>query len=457
MIRGLVPDRVSARLRADRRLAFTFTPRALRLLAAGLVFVLPAALDRRMLLLMAAWDAAVIVAWLIDLRALPPPEALTVSRGWTAAPGLGVPQQIRVSVSNASDRPVVVWATDLPHPLLRAVPCELLIDLPAQGTASAGYDVAPVSRGDLEMGNTAVRYRGALGLAERWGTAHLGQTVRVYPDIASSTRESLALIRARQMAIERRRARMFGFGRDFESLREFQQGDELRDVCWTASARRGKLIARTYRPERSQTVWVVVDTGRLMRARDGGRTRLDTAVSAAFALARVATAAGDRVGVLTYGRGTPQRVAPGRGSAHLRNVLDTLATAQSTAAEADHARAAGAIKTVQKRRALIVWLTDVAETTAVPEVIESAARLVPEHVLLFAVARPRELTELAAREPADTRELFRVVAAQEMVERRARLLGDLREHGALAVEVASPNLAATVVDRYLGVKERNLL
>jgi uncharacterized protein (DUF58 family) len=138
-------------------------------------------------------------------------------------------------------------------------------------------------------------------------------------------------------------------------------------------------------------------------------------------------------------------------------VLDTLATAQSTAAEADHARAAGAIKTVQKRRALIVWLTDVAETTAVPEVIESAARLVPEHVLLFAVARPRELTELAAREPADTRELFRVVAAQEMVERRARLLGDLREHGALAVEVASPNLAATVVDRYLGVKERNLL
>jgi uncharacterized protein (DUF58 family) len=307
------------------------------------------------------------------------------------------------------------------------------------------------------MGNAAVRYRGALGLAERWGTAPLAQTVRVYPDIAASPRESLALIRARQMAIERRRARTFGLGRDFESLREFQQGDELRDVCWTATARRGRLVTRTYRPERSQTVWVVVDTGRLMRARDGERTRLDLAAGAAFALARVASAAGDRVGVLTYGRGRQQRVAPGRGAAHLRNVLDTLALARSAAVEADHAGAASAIKTIQKRRALIVWLTDVAETAAVPEVIESAARLVPEHVLLFAVARARELADLAAQEPTDTRDLFRVVAAQEMVERRARLLGDLRDRGALAVEVPSAALAGAVVDRYLGVKERNLL
>ncbi len=265
------------------------------------------------------------------------------------------------------------------------------------------------------------------------------------------------MIRARQIAIERRRARSFGIGRDFESLRDFQEGDELRDVCWTATARRGRLITRTYQPERSQTVWVVVDTGRLMRARDGVWTRLDSAVGAAFALARVASAAGDRVGLLTYGRGSQQRVAPGRGASHLKNILDTLATARTAAGEADHAGAAGAIKTMQKRRALIVWLTDVPETAVIPEVIESAARLVPEHVLLFVVARPRELADVAGLEPSGTSELFRVVAAQEVLERRARLLGDLRERGALAVEVAAPNLAGAVVDRYLGVKARNLL
>ena len=457
MTSGLVPARVSARVGTDRRFAFTFTPRALRLLLAGFAFILPAWIDRRLLLVMLAWDIAVLAAWLIDLRTLPPAAALTVSRSWDAVPTLSVPQAIRISVSNDGDRMISAWITDLPHPLLRAVPYELTMEIPPHATADASYEVKPASRGDLAMGNAAVRYQGTLGLAERWGTAPLGQAVRVYPDLTASTRESLALIRARQMAIERRRARTFGFGRDFESLREFHQGDELRDVCWTATARRGRLITRTYQPERSQTVWVVVDTGRLMRARDGAWTRLDAAVSAAFALARVAAAAGDRVGLLSYGRGNQQRVAPGRGAAHLREVLDVLATAHPAAVEADHAGAASTIRSVQKRRALIVWLTDVAETAAVPEVIESAARLVPEHVLVFAVARPRELADLAGREPAGAGDLFRIVAAQEMVERRARLLGDLRERGALAVEVASPNLAGTVVDRYLGVKERNLL
>jgi uncharacterized protein (DUF58 family) len=111
----------------------------------------------------------------------------------------------------------------------------------------------------------------------------------------------------------------------------------------------------------------------------------------------------------------------------------------------------------QKRRALIVWMTDVAESAGLPEVIESASRMVPQHVLLFAVPRATELTATAARVPADARDMYRVMAAQELVERRAVLLGHLRQRGALAVEVPSAELAPAVVDRYLGVKERNLL
>ena len=457
MISGLVPPCASARVGADRRFPFTFTSRALRLLLAGFVFVPAAWIDRRLLLVLVAWNVAVLAAWVFDVRALPPPGALTVIRNWPSVLTLSVSRQIHLQVTNDGDAMIAAWVTDLPHPLLRATPCELAMEIPAHAAGDAFYDVTPAVRGDLQMGNAAVRYRGSLGLAECWGTAPIAQLVRVYPDIAVSTRGSLALVRARQFAIERRRVRTFGIGRDFEGLREFQEGDELRDVCWTATARRGRLITRTYQPERSQTVWIVVDTGRLMRARDGTQTRLDSAVAAGFALARVVTAAGDRVGLLAYGRGAQQRVAPGSGALQLRTILDALAIARAAAVEADHAGAASAIRTIQKRRALIVWLTDVAETNAVPEVVESAARLVPEHVLLFVVARPRELADLASCEPTDVRDLFRVVAAQEMMERRTRLLSDLRERGAVAVEVPSPELAGSVIDRYLGVKERNLL
>ena len=137
--------------------------------------------------------------------------------------------------------------------------------------------------------------------------------------------------------------------------------------------------------------------------------------------------------------------------------LEALALTRAEPAEADHARAAAAVMSAQKRRALVVWMTDVAEGAAVPEVIESAARMVPRHVVVLAVTRPPELTALAARVPDTERDLYRVMAAQEMVERRTVLLGQLRQRGAMAIEVPSAELTGAVVNRYLGVKERNLL
>jgi uncharacterized protein (DUF58 family) len=285
----------------------------------------------------------------------------------------------------------------------------------------------------------------------------LPQRVRVYPEAGDPRRQSFALIRARQMALEERRARAHGLGRDFESLREFQLGDELRDVCWTATARRGRLIARTYQPERSQAVWIVIDSGRLMRARRGSHTTLDAAAAAAFALAQVASSAGDRVGLLVYGRRVQQRVLPGRGAAHLRGLLEALALARHETSEAAHAAATGAILATQKRRALVVWLTDVPESAATPDVIETVSHLVPKHVLVFAVPRPTDVLALAAAEPESERDLFRTLAAQEISERRAALLGRLRQRGAMVVEVDTPELTGAVVSRYLGVKERNLL
>jgi len=453
----LAPPPVESRGTPGRRAAWTFGPVTLRLLLLGLLLLIPAWLDLRALVLAAAWDAIVLGAWLLDLRRLPSADALTVSRSWDGPLGLGVAQQVHLDVVNGGAIALQVRAIDFAAQVLRPVPIELVLAAAPGATARAGYEVVPRARGDAQMDGVSLRYRSALGLAERWATVPLSQRVRVYPDIAEAQRHGLALIRARQAAIEKRRARVHGLGRDFDTLRDYQQGDELRDICWTATARRARLVTRTYRPERSQTVWIVLDAGRLMRAREGLQTALDRAAGAAFVLAQVASGAGDRVALLAYGRRIQQRVPPGRGPAQLRTLLESLALARAEAAEADHGRAAATVLAAQKRRALVVWLTDVAETAALPEVVESASRMVPQHVLVFAVTRPAELTAIAAKVPGDARDMFRVMAAQELVEGRARLLGHLRQRGALALEVPSADLAATVVDRYLDVKERNLL
>ena len=177
----------------------------------------------------------------------------------------------------------------------------------------------------------------------------------------------------RSSAVEKRRTQVRGIGREFESLREYQLGDEYRDICWTAAARRAKLVTRLYQVERSQTVWIVVDSGRLMRARGGNLSKLDLAVNAALSLAQVALYSGDRVGLVAYGRGIRRRLPAAKGSAHLRQMIEQLALVREETAEADHLQLAGRLLTDQKRRSLIVWLTDLAETAMTPEVIEAAS------------------------------------------------------------------------------------
>jgi uncharacterized protein (DUF58 family) len=456
-IARLAPPSAVADAQAGRRAAFGLTSRAFWLLAAGLLWIGPAWIDRRALAILVLWDAVVIALVLLDLRRLPSPALLNVSRSWSAPLTLGASTTVIVDLSNRGDIAIDVRVADYLSGALRQDVPEMVVTVPARASARAEYAVTPRERGDALMGAVVLQWRDAWGLVERWGMAPLEQTVRVYPNLQEGRREALYLIRSRQIAIEKRRAKRFGVGREFDNLRDYRPGDERRDVCWTASARRGKLVTKVYQPERSQTVWLLVDAGRLLRARIGTETMLDATVTAALTLAQVALASGDRVGLLAYGRRLQHRVAPARGGTHLRGLVDALALVRSDGVEADHAAAAAAVMAAQKRRALVVWLTDVADTAGVPDVIEHALRMAPAHVVLFGVMRQPAIASLSAAAPASPAEMFRVMAAQETLDRRESLLYGLRQHGALVLEVSPAELSSGLVDRYLEVKERGLL
>jgi len=453
----LAPPPVAADARAGRRAAFGLTPRALWLLTAGLLWIGPVWIDRRALGVLVLWNAIVLTLVWLDFRRVPPPAMLRVSRTWSAALTLGKRATVHIGVHNRGTVDISVRLSDDVSGALRQDVPDIGIRAAAGAAVRAEYVVAPRDRGDAVMGGVALQWRDAWGLVERWGIAPLEQSVRVYPDLQEGRQEATYLIRSRQVVLEKRRAKRVGTGREFDSLRDYREGDERRDVCWTASARRGKLVTRIYQPERSQAVWLLVDAGRLLRARIGARTMLDQTVTAALTLAQVALASGDRVGLLAYGRRLQQRVAPARGGGHLRALVEALALVRADGAEADHLAAAAAIRVAQKRRALIVWLTDVADTAGVPDVIEQAQRLTPAHVVLFGVMRQPEIAALSALSPTSPAEMFRVMAAQETLDRRGSLLQGLRQRGALVMEVSPPELSSGLVDRYLEVRERGLL
>ena len=206
------------------------------------------------------------------------------------------------------------------------------------------------------MGQVFLRYHGPVRFAERWAVADLRQTIRVYPNLREPERYTLYLVRSRQIEQEKRLKRLMGRGREFESLREYRESDEIRDICWTATARHGKLISKVYQVERSQSVFLVVDAGRLMLARtrplwilrsmSGAESfhrpasaaaarvgcpnlrprrcatrfqpplmKLDYAVNAALSLAHVALHSGDTTGLVAYGRKLQSYLPAARGAA----------------------------------------------------------------------------------------------------------------------------------------------
>lgn len=454
---AMVPAPVEAHARRFKRLGFAFGYRFFLFSLIGLVWLIPAFVDHRFVYAMLGWDLLLILAWIADLLLLPKPSALRISRTWQSPLALTVSSQATIAVTNDSKSALHVRILDALPSSVRSEPAQLEMKLTPRGHAEAAYSVRPSRRGAAAASAVYLRHEGMFRLAQRWAMADLKQNLMIYPDLHEAKRHAVYLVRSRQIALEKRFSRIRGAGKAFESLREYREGDDFGDICWTATARRGKLVTRLYELEKSQTVWLVLDTGRLMRTRVASLSKLDHAVNAALALGQVALLTGDRVGLLAYGRNLRRKIPAQRGSLHLRQFVETLAQVQEDEWEADHLRAASQLMRDQKRRSLVVWITELAETAMTPEVVEAASKLLPRHLVIFVVIGQPDLQITASKRPANAAEMYQVAAAQEVIHRRELLLARLRERGALAVEADSGDIAPMLVNSYLEIKHKSQL
>ena len=453
----LLPPAAGARAKPASRAPFAFGRRFFLLLLIGLVWLGPAWAHPQYIGVMFAWDVAALLFWLWDLRRIPPPTQLEIRRIWLEPVQLCVESHVRVEVRNFGKEFILAELFDDLPPAFRSEGFETEIAVPPAETAGVRYSVNPQERGDATVGQIFLKYGTSWRLAQRWAVVSLSQKIRIYPNLDEAKRDTIYLIRSRQVALQARHKHLRGQGREFESLRDYQEGDEWRNICWTATARRGKLISKTHQFERNQSVWLVLDTGRLLRARDQSLAKLDYSVGAALSMAQVALYSGDRVALLCYGRRIKQRLSPGHGRDHLRAFIESLAQIETENLEADHLRAAQTLLSVQKRRSLVIWFTDLAETAAVPDVIESSLLLARRHLVLLVVMAQPELRELLRSRPEDESAMFHYVAAEEIVHRRDALLGMLRQRGALTLEIEPSKASAAVVNEYLRIKERGVI
>lgn len=463
------------------------TPLTMYLLCGGFALAIPAFWFPRFIWSMFAWDALVLLAAAVDAAMLPKPSQIEVTRSFLNSPELGEATQIELAVTQQGNQVLDIRIVDDLHPSLIAVPVEQRIEAFPREAALSVSTIFPAERGDLLLGRIYLRYRGVLKLVERWAATlpveanGKPQHVRVYPATEQSGENAeFYLMRARQIEQQKRRLRLRGVGREFESLREYQKGDELRNISWTATARRGHLVTRQFTVERSQQVWIVIDAGRLSRTafdlrRGNGPqfvgetefeqdsahlltvTQLDQAASAAVMLAQVVGTSGDKFALMTYGRDVKQALPPGNGPLHLRMMMDLLSQTRSEAAEADHLHAVSRLKNMQRRRGLIVWITEMADSIGRPELVVAAAELTRQHLVVLVLLQHPELDALATTRPRTQEEMFRVAAAQQMLDRRRETMAQLRRQGVLIVETTAAEVGINAISKYLEVKAEGLL
>ena len=437
---------------------FVFTKRFIALLALGLGLLALGWIDRDILYLTLLYDVALFAAAVGDYFASEKAGAFRTTSNVEARFSMGAQNEVVVKITNRAPRKVTFIVKDeYPPQMELAEPREVRLTVTPNRTRAWRYRLIPTARGSYEFGNTAVRIRSRLGLLWKQFTFATAQAVKVYPDIREAKKHEIYAHRNRRPEPGLRRMRLKGQGREFESMREFVIGDEIRHISWAATARRGKLITRQYTIERSQNIVVLLDTGRLMTARIGKLTKLDHAINATLSIGYVAAAGGDNVGLVAFARKVVSYLPPQRGRDQVNRLMEALYALEPQMIEPSYARAFNFFSANCHRRSLVVILTDLVDRDASAELLAHTSRLIPRHLPLIITIGDTDLRELVRSAPKNPAEVYRQGIAEDILRQREEALTRIRHAGGLALDVPAGRLSLELVNKYLEVKERGLL
>ncbi|GAB3721295.1 DUF58 domain-containing protein [Amycolatopsis oliviviridis] len=391
--------------------------------------------------------AVLFLVVVLDLVLAGSVRRLVFARSGATSVRLGEPCEVTLTVANPGGRPVRAWLRDAWPPSAGADDRHRLT-LPAGERRVVTTRLLPTRRGDRTAVRVTVRSTGPLGLAARQGSHEVPWTVRVLPPFHS--RKHLPSRLARLQQLDGRNAVLIrGQGTEFDSLREYVIGDDVRSIDWRASARASDVMVRTWRPERDRHVVLVLDTGRVSAGRVGDAPRLDAAMDAALLLAVLAARAGDRVDLLAYDR---QVRAAVQGSSDLLPALvNAMAPLEPSLVETDARGMIAEVLRRTRRRALVVLLTGLDAAPLEEGLFPVLSKLTSRHQLMIAAVADPRVAEMAAGR-GDAEAVYDAAAAERVLAERRQVTARLARHGVEVVDAVPEELPPRLADRYLALK-----
>lgn len=395
-----------------------------------------------------AWIVLCIVLAVTDAAAAPDARALAVERTIPRRVLLGQDVASTLRLRNGGRRRIRAVVRDAWQPTAGAPAERYAVDIPSGESRALTVPLLPRRRGELRSAFVIVRTRGPLGLAGRQTRLDAPGALRVLPPFTSRRHLPSRLARLRELDGSTS-VQVRGQGTEFDSLREYVRGDDVRSIDWRATARSSQTMIRTWRPERDRHVVIVIDTGRTAAARVGDGVRLDAAMEAALLLSALASRAGDHVHLVMFDRTTRARVTRVDGPGLLPALVDAMAPVEPQLIDTDWDAAFAHVRTLTSRPSLVVLLTAQDAVDASRGFLGSLPALTARAHVLVGTVTDEPLAPVARPDATD---VYREAAAERTAREAGRVASAVARAGAEAIADTPESLPPRIADRYLALK-----
>lgn len=432
------------------------TPRAILLILIWCGIAVAGAFLPIALRIWLGFGLVIVVAMILEAIALSQKEPPDIERKTSAALSLGEWHDVTLRLRHASRLPLAVEVFDGVPTACEQEGLPQRFVIPADGWGELTYRLKPQRRGEIRFSPCHLATAGIFGLLRRQVCVGEPQTVRVYPNFRQVAKLAMLAVdnRTAFMGIHTQRRR--GEGTEFFQLREYREGDLLRQVDWKAVSRRNQLISREYREEQNQQVLFLLDCGRRLHTRDGEISHFDHVLNAVLLMTYVALRNGDGVGVMTFSGTSDRWLPPIRGRAAMNSILNSVYDLETSTAPSDFSEAAAKLAVLQRRRALVVLITNLRDDDSA-ELPTALAPLQRRHLMLVASLREPVLNQALEQPIEGLDDALRVGATHHYLRQRRRAHELVRGRGLRLLDVEPARLPVTLVNRYLDIKRSGVL
>lgn len=369
----------------------------------------------------------------------------------------GDENEIRIFLENRySFAARVVIHDEIPHQFQRR-DINFIESVPSRETRILQYQLRPVKRGEYSFGLINILVHTPLGLVARRYRFGEEKMVPVYPGYLQLRKYELMAISNDLIEMGVKKIRRVGHNMEFEQIKDYTLGDDIRTVNWKATARRGHLMVNHYQDEKSQMVWSVIDKSRTMQMPFRGMTLLDYAINASLVISNIAIRKDDRAGLITFQHRVAKVLPATKRNKQMHLILEALYKERTGFKEADFSRLYAAIHHQIRQRSLLLLFTNFETLSGMQRQLPYMLRMSRSHLLVVIFFRNTEMNDLLRSRPVTVQQIYDKAIAEKLTYEKQLIVKELRRHGIHTILTAPEDLTVNTINKYLELKARGLI